>query len=130
MIRKLRAYFAPRGEVSAAYLYGSRASGEQRPWSDADVAVLLRNGCGKAFDWRLRHASGLGKLLESEVDLSILNEADPLLRIQVLSRGLLLFARDSRALDAFVQRSLREYWDYVPVLRALEEGTLRRLGSY
>lgn len=131
LIAGLRRYFLPRKEVLAVYLFGSRASGSVRSWSDADVAVLLAgNRSGSAFSRKLRFAADLAGLLGTETDVVVLNDADPFLRIQVLTGGQEVLARDRARLDDFRRRSLRDYWDFVPVMRMLDAGALRRLRGY
>lgn len=42
-----------RYDVAGAFLFGSRARGDNRPDSDADVAVLLRGHRGRFLDTKL-----------------------------------------------------------------------------
>lgn len=46
--RRLTERFGDR--LAAVYLFGSRARGDNRPDSDADVAVFLRDASGDPFD--------------------------------------------------------------------------------
>lgn len=46
--RRLTTRFGSR--LAAVYLFGSRARGDHRPDSDADVAVFLRDAPGDPFD--------------------------------------------------------------------------------
>lgn len=49
-VRKFMARIPADLPVERVLLYGSRARGDFRPDSDADVAVILRHGAG---DWKL-----------------------------------------------------------------------------
>jgi hypothetical protein len=60
--------------------------------------------------------------------LIVLNRADPFLRFQVYSKGLVLFERRPRQAHAFLIRSVQEFWDMLPLLAASRSHALRRLG--
>lgn len=96
--------------VVAAYLFGSRARGEEQAESDVDLAVLLDQPPSLAEELRLR--AGLTDALGSDaIDLAILNSAPPLLRFEVISAGRRLFARHPRAMDMEEHRWQMEYLD-------------------
>ena len=65
----------------------------------------------------------------SDVDVTILNEATPLLAHRVLSQGLLAFERSPRARVRFQTATARRYFDMLPTYeiyrRALKRSTQR-----
>lgn len=130
--RKLAGYAAER-EILALYLFGSTAQGQRTALSDIDVAVLLPEGVPEEeyFDRRLKMTVDLMELLqEDDIDLVILNEAPPLLKHRVVTRGQAVLCRDERARKGFEARAILEYLDFKPILelqyrymkRRLEEG--------
>jgi len=118
--------------VRLAWLFGSRARGAARPDSDIDVAVLVDDACAagpgavKATLFQLIGA--LGRAVRSDrLDLVLLNRAPPLLRHRVVRDGVLLHARSEAERVRFVRRTLREYLDFEPRLRAQTRLRIRRL---
>ena len=57
----------------------------------------------------------------SQIDVRIVNEAPLILRGQVVTDGLLLFARDEDTRVEFETRTRSEYFDFLPVARQLRE---------
>ena len=130
--QKLAEYAAER-RVLALYLFGSAAGDRRTRLSDIDIAVLLPDSVpkGEYLDRRLEMTVELmGLLHEDDIDLVILNEAPPLLKHRVVTRGRVVFCRDERARNRFEARVILEYLDFKPVLelqyrymkRRLEEG--------
>lgn len=119
-----------RYDVEYAYLFGSRARGEQTEMSDTDVAVWFRAGLS-TLD-RFDRVSDLKPLLEAEfgtpVDLVALNDAGPVLQHEAALRGKLLYPQDPvLALD--LERRLRQrFEDYAYSQRFFTEERQRRLG--
>lgn len=109
-IRKLRSLFRNQ-PVTLAYLFGSTAKGATGPLSDVDIAVLLPRGHDLTLNLRLRLLDRLVNILGRDVDLVILNEADPSLRYEVIRHGKLLYCRDESDRVAFEERTLDEYLD-------------------
>ncbi len=95
--------------VVAAWAFGSAQDGEIRPGGDVDIAVLLAAPPTFAEKMAL-----MGRLMDAlqvdENDLTILNEADAILRFEAVS-GRLLFCRDEAQRIAFVSLTAREYED-------------------
>lgn len=122
-----------RAPIAAAYLFGSRASGNVGPLSDVDIGVVtvpdvsdevaLRRGLFAAV------TSALGT---TEVDLVLLDDASPLLRHRVLRDGQLLIDRDPRLRVRFETRALLDYLDTAPLREAQANGRRGRLteGSF
>ena len=78
--------------VVAIYRFGSSAAGGLRPESDLDFALLGPHPLGavERFDLQERLASALHR----DVDLVDLRTASTVMRMQVVSRGLLVFDGD------------------------------------
>jgi uncharacterized protein len=95
--------------VVAAWVFGSRARGAERPSSDLDVAVLLAPGAEREVLSRLSGA--LSRDLGTEVDLVDLAKSTPVLGFEVVTGGHRVFARDALAADEAEERCLRAYLD-------------------
>lgn len=105
-----------------AFLFGSFAAGRATAESDVDVALLCRPS--PSFDRREEIRSALCAALKREVDLIFLDEASPILRMQVLEKGIPLI-RDDAAYAALFVRTVDEYDDLKRVRRKIEERILQ-----
>ncbi|MHA1770494.1 MAG: type VII toxin-antitoxin system MntA family adenylyltransferase antitoxin [Candidatus Thorarchaeota archaeon] len=77
--------------VIFAYIFGSVARGQTHPHSDLDIAVFLDKYNVDEF---LEILNNIADIVECEVDLVVLNDAPPLLRLRVVSEGILLFSKN------------------------------------
>ena len=125
----LAAAFVSQG-VQVAYLFGSRATGRARPDSDVDLAVLWGEDVPSS-DYFPRRLELIGATMEAfrtdDVDVVVLNEAPPLLAVEVLREGHLLYNRNDRLRVDFQIRALREYRDTAPLRRLLAEALEARV---
>ena len=129
IIDGLTNYFATREDASAAYLFGSIARGEGRESSDADVAVLLRDGRPEAiadFDRVFEMQEQLGKRLGRNVDLVVMNDAPLDLLHRVFRDGVRVLDRDPLARMEFELQARTQYFDFLPILLRYREAALRR----
>jgi uncharacterized protein len=130
IIEKLKPVFDEDTAIIAAYLFGSRVQGRERPGSDVDIAVLVDDR-GYRQDRKAlldRLLPSLGRLLRLDVHILILNDASYLARIEVLSRGRLIYVKDDLVLAQFRTMSYVQFAEYAPYLRQLQEKLKQRLG--
>jgi predicted nucleotidyltransferase len=96
-------------DVLAAWAFGSAMDGQVAPGSDVDVGVWFASRptfeCQLALLARLQEVLGV-----EEIDLVVLNDANPILRFEALS-GRKLFCRDPGRCAAFASLTAREYED-------------------
>lgn len=97
-------------DPAAVLLFGSRATGRGGAASDHDLAVLV---AGDQPDWATvrRLQLDLEEILGSDVDLVVLDDASPIIAMQVLREGRLLACRDAQALENLTVRMLTDYAD-------------------
>lgn len=95
--------------VVAAWAFGSARDGMVRPGSDLDIGILTQTlpGLEEQLDLLIRLQATLGF---EDIDLVILNDANPILRFEAIS-GRPLFCRDVDRRAEFVSLSAREYED-------------------
>jgi predicted nucleotidyltransferase len=130
LAERLRAALASRPEILEAYLFGSRARGEERAHSDTDVAVYLDQDRvpPSPYGYESELAADLMRALGSNrVDLVVLNRAPPLLYHRVLRDGVRLLARDLRATTVREGRALSRYCDYLPQLAKIDAAAAARI---
>jgi len=98
-------------EVSAAYLFGSAASGEVLV-NDLDILILLHQEIDKdeAYINLIYNLSKSLKIPESCVDLLFFdsNEADPSILTRAVNRGILLINHDPEYLSNMIDNISRD----------------------
>ena len=110
-LKRALAELADEYGLELAVLFGSRAEGLAGPASDVDVAVLLRGPEASRCARLLGLKEALASRLRVEVDLVVLDNGhvSPAFRHVVLSKGLVLFARDKTALELLRAEAERDY---------------------
>jgi hypothetical protein len=115
-IEKAVEVLAGFGEVEAAYLFGSAASGRLRKKSDIDVALLLRPDVKKArqFDIRLRLMARLEDIFKRPTEVVIMNDAPLLLFREILKAKKIIYEKNAPYRIQFESQKRREYLDFRP----------------
>ena len=129
LVNALTQALSGRTEIMEAYLFGSQARGTPRPDSDVDVAVYvdpatdLNAGFGidATITADLMHALG-----RNDVDVVLLNRADPVLYHRVLQDGVRLLVRDSKATAGREGYALSRYFDFLPQLEKIRRAAQAR----
>ena len=91
LVARLQRALEPRREILEAYLFGSRARGDDHGNSDIDVAVYVDMERAQAGQWgyeaELIDGSDGTALGTNDIDVVLLNRAPPLLYHRVLRDG-------------------------------------------
>jgi hypothetical protein len=96
-------------KVIAAWVFGSAQGGEVRLGGDVDIGLLMESP--PSLDEQLELLLKLQKALQvDDIDLVVLNEANPILRFEAIS-GRPLFCRDAGRRAEFASLTAREYED-------------------
>lgn len=119
---------AHRHRLKMALLFGSAASGKgEHPASDLDIAVLYE---GKVADFResaeLRH--DLQEIFPGrDVDLCLIDHADPLLLKKITENCLLLYGacRDLQELKIYAYKRYHDHRRYFDIERAFVDRFLK-----
>lgn len=107
-------------------LFGSRATGRERPDSDVDLAV--RAASPLEFSRLLDLTADLEEVFGGiRADVSDLRRADPLFLRKIFESGVRLFEQPGRFEDARLG-ALHRYEDYRPFLRLERDCVRRALG--
>lgn len=109
--------------LAAVYLFGSAARGNLTPKSDIDVAVLFEEGSPRidmlSLMADLSHGAG------RDVDVVVLNEAEPRLYHEIVRTGEILFEKNRRYRILREVRNRKLYEDY----RRLHLNYMRRMSA-
>ena len=111
-------------EILALYLFGSFLTSDAP--EDIDVALLLHpQPDNDIFKTRIRLSHSLCRYTAiDDIDLLLLQTADPIIRMQVLRHGKLLFSNDERYLQKFIIQTLGAYYDLKQVRKPIEQAIL------
>lgn len=100
-------------DATAAWLYGSAASGSMNAHSDIDVAVLLLPNDASKTAWSLRNESQrLAESWGSPVDLVNFSTVSCVLQKEILSAGQLLFSTDDLVVGRTELQALSQYREF------------------
>ncbi|GAG66592.1 unnamed protein product, partial [marine sediment metagenome] len=104
----IRIYFKNSPEVIASFIFGSYSTDNATILSDLDIGILLKTDTGKDkySELLLDISSDLVRLLKMDnIDLVILNRANPILKYEVATKGTAIFEREKEILDNFKIKS-------------------------
>jgi len=112
-------------EITVAFLFGSQITGNISPHSDIDIALLFKENFRPSPDYLLQIQDGLVSKLKGNVDIVNLNQASPIIKMQVLRKGEKILEKDHKAYLHFFVRTINEYDDLKKVRSVNEKNILR-----
>ena len=116
-------YFRNREEILLAFMFGSAVSERLTEKSDLDIAVLFNST--PDFSLLVKIRDEISECMGREIDLVVLNDASPVIRMQVLKNGKLLKNKDSVIYSNFFVKTVKEYDDLKYIRKEAEENILR-----
>lgn len=116
--------FFQNSEIAAAFLFGSHAKKKSRDQSDVDIAILYEPNYLPEIFSQLQMKEDLENLLKKDVDLIVMNQANPIFKHQIFKYGRLLFCKNQRFFHQFFSYSLMEYDDIKRVRLPIEQNLL------
>lgn len=94
-------------DVEAVYLFGSRLSGKEKPYSDIDICVIT--GKNAERESILAHSS-------DRIDTSIFWDLPLSIRFRVIKEGEPLYIRNRLRMHRIGVRTVLSYLDFKPLL--------------
>ena len=122
-VKSLRKFFKDNSEIILAFVYGSYASKRTSPSSDVDIGILFKTA--PPMDTINDITEVLSSILTREVDLVILNQASPILKMQILKNGILLYASRRKHFHEFYTDTVNQYDDLKRIRKKCEENILK-----
>lgn len=111
-----------RPEILLVILFGSYQTEYQRPDSDIDFAILFQEKIGLKEEMNL--LAQLSDILEYEnVDLVNLNTAPITIQFNALG-GTIIYEKDYVLTSNYIEKVLKIYGDYAPVLARFDQEML------
>ena len=121
---RLKDFFKNKGRILLVFVFGSFAIGRITSHSDIDIALLFERPADVDETNRLRDE--LTGFLHREADVIVLNSASPILRMQVLKTGVLVFSKTRQHFHQFFVDTVNQYDDLKQIRKSCEENILRR----
>lgn len=122
---KIKAYLSGDSAISTAFLYGSQVSGCVNQDSDLDIALLFDREHLPKTDRLLQLVDDLISITEREVDLLILNDASPIICMQVLRKGEMILDKNHQAYLDFFAKTVSKYDDLKRVRLVIEKNMMK-----
>jgi uncharacterized protein len=109
-IEKLKNRLMADPNILFALVFGSYARGKEKPGSDLDLALYFENP-PEGLEL-LEFISRLSDLMETEVDLVVLNRASAFLRHQIMKKCIRLFIKAPVRYRQFREKTIADYQTY------------------
>jgi uncharacterized protein len=116
-ITTLVPFFETEGDIVFAYLFGGLARKKKGPFSDADIALYVKDPRNIDYMGFLEKISNI--LGTEEIDLVILNTAPISLTGRILKSRRLLIDKDPFLRHRYESLTLREFFDFEIKERAI-----------
>jgi len=112
--------------VEAAYLFGSMAAGTASNRSDMDLALVVDEPLGNQ---KLDILAALTAKGIDNVDLVTLDKDDVVLKFEAVRLNKLIYAKEQFDHGSYYSRVIREYFDFMPILKEQRAAKKRELAS-
>lgn len=112
--------------VESVIIFGSQVTGHATEKSDVDIAVLYHPGHVPSVLRTLEAREDLSAQLRKNVDLVVLNRANPIVMHQVFKHSLRLINKNPFYLNKLFVRHTTDYADLKKVRRVIEEKMAKR----
>jgi predicted nucleotidyltransferase len=123
LAKSLESFFKGRQEIILVFLFGSSARNRLRPSSDVDIGILFKSI--PEIEAKNALTQELSSILKREVDLVALDHASPILRMQILKHGILVYSRRKKDFYQFFTDTVNQYDDLKRIRKNCEENILR-----
>src|SRR3989344_1498020 len=143
-LKSLKEYFEKRPDVEMAFLFGSRAKGQETSESDADVAVYFKTTSGHLefeddteYEDENKVWGDVEKILGISTDLVVLNRAPATLADSIIREGEPIIIKNQKLYLDFLLRAtsdatdfrefVKDFWEIKQRSRSLSEQDKERL---
>lgn len=124
IIKALKDYFKDKDGVLIAFIFGSFINNRLTDESDVDIAVLFSKA--PIFSEISDIMNDLSSIIGKEIDIVVLNESSPIVRMQILRNGILLKKKSDALYSDFFVKTVKEYDDLKRIRKEAEDNILNR----
>jgi len=123
-IHKLvKGFFKDKHTVMLVFLFGSYASKQMKTLSDIDIGILFDK---KPSFYEMNDLKeNLSEIVKRDIDLVALNDASPIIKMQVIKKGILVFQRNKNYFSVFYGDTVNQYDDLKITRRKCEDNILK-----
>ncbi len=122
-VKVLEGLFSSSAEIALAFIFGSAAGSRLTKDSDIDIAVLFEHKPDVAGILAIKSAAT--EVVGRPVDIVVLNDSSPVIRMQVLKNGILIRKSGDASYNDFYVRTVKEYDDLKRIRKEAEENILK-----
>ena len=123
VVKKIKSFFKGRNDVSLVFLFGSFVSREMTALSDIDVGIIFYSI--PDFYEVNTIKEDLTALLKRDVDIVLLNNASPVIKMQILKKGILVFQAGKNNYSTFYGDTVKQYDDLKHIRKKCEDNILK-----
>ena len=123
LVKSLKPFFKGRQKILLAFLFGSSARNRLGPSSDVDIGILFKTV--PEIEAINALTEELSSILKREVDLVVLNHASPVLKMQILKNGILIYSSNKKYFYQFFMDTVNQYDDLKRIRKNCEENILK-----
>jgi hypothetical protein len=118
LLKKIVEQIKTCSKAIAVFLFGSYAKDTEKPLSDVDIAVILKEASPEA-------EAEVGSLYSQEIDVVLFHRLPLHIQFEVLKYGKELFCRNDECLIEIKMKVLRDYLDTQWLYRRITQGVLK-----
>lgn len=126
-LKLLPAVFRKYKGIKAVYLFGSAASGNLKSDSDLDIGIVPADK--SIHDKKLDLLTDLAYLGFCKVDIVFLDVQDIVLRFEIVKHNKVIYQVQDFDSGSMFSLTLRQYTDFLPLLRVQRESLKMRLSN-
>lgn len=119
-------FFEDKANVLSVDLFGSYAQGREREGSDVDIAILCAYEKIPSFFELIEWREEIEALIHKEVDLVCLNDASPILGMQVHKNRKNLLIKNPRQYANYQMKLFSQYAELKELRAPMEANILKR----
>lgn len=123
ILKTLSDCLSKKEDIQLAFIFGSYVSGHISDESDVDIAVFFKTPPDTITINRLR--GDISDAVKKEIDIVVLNESSPIIRMQVLKNGVIAVNRDRSIYNDFFVKTTKEYDDLKRIRKEMEDNLLK-----
>ena len=128
LIKKIKNYFKTQKDVVAVYIFGSYAVGQERTFSDIDIAVLIDpEKTSKQKQLHSEYLAKLSRITRLDVDLINMNTASEVLLKQIYIKGQCILIQDINKLSVFKMISYSRIADFGYHHAKMQRGVIKSI---
>lgn len=119
----IKSFFKDRRNVQLVFLFGSYASKQMKTSSDVDIGVLF-NKIPSVYEMN-ELKENLSGIVKRDIDLVALNNASPIIKMQVIKKGIMVFQRYINDYSMFYGDTVNQYEDLKITRKKCEDDILK-----